>query len=331
MATLYLTEQYAYVKKRDECLVVQMPDKQTREVPLIKIDQVIVVGEITLTTPALVALLEHGVEVCYLSAHGIYQGRLSPPFSKNTFLRRKQYAACADDERTLKLARWIVTGKLENQRTMLLRSNRKVNDSAVAEAAEYIKREIRGVPQAASLDALRGVEGTGAAAYFGAFGRLLRQELGFTRRVRRPATDPVNAVLGLAYTCLMNQVMSAIQVVGLDPYAGYLHTAQYARPSLALDLMEEFRPLVADSVVLTLINTQALQASDFEAELGTFRLTRAGRRRFYERFEDRLNTEIEHPVFGYKATYRRCLELQARLLTKWLEEDIPAYPPFTVR
>jgi CRISPR-associated protein Cas1 len=141
----------------------------------------------------------------------------------------------------------------------------------------------------------------------------------------------VNATLSLAYTCLMNQVLAAIQVVGLDPYAGYLHAAQYARPSLALDVMEEFRPLIADSVVLTLVNTRVLQAEDFETELGACRLRAAGRKRFFAQFEERLNTEIEHPVFGYKVTYRRCLELQVRLLAKWLAGEIPAYPPFTVR
>jgi CRISPR-associated protein Cas1 len=331
MSTLYLTEQYAFVKKRDDCLLVQMPDKRTREIPLMKVDQVIVVGDITLSTPALTALLEQGTEVCFLSEHGGYRGRLSPPGSKNSALRRQQYAACADPERTLALARWIVAGKLENQRTLLLRGNRKLDDPIVSAAAEQIKREMKAAPGATNLDSLRGMEGAGAAAYFEAFAHLLRQDLGFARRARRPPTDPVNAVLSLAYTCLMNQVMAALQVVGLDPYAGYLHAAQYARPSLALDLMEEFRSIIADSVTLTLLNTRALQAEDFEAELGTYRLRAAGRRRFYEQFEERLNTELEHPTFGYKATYRRCLELQARLLAKWLTGEIPAYPPLTVR
>jgi CRISPR-associated protein Cas1 len=331
MATLYLTEPYAYVKKRDDCLVVQLPDKTTREVPLIKVDQVVVMGDITLTTPALQALLEQGVEICYLSAHGEYHGRLSPPFSKNTFIRRKQYAACADADQTLRLAQQFVGGKLENQRTMLLRGNRKLDETAIAEAATVLKRERAQVGHATTLDSLRGMEGNGAAAYFGVFGRLLRYDLGFARRVRRPPTDPVNALLGLAYTALMNQVLGAIQIVGLDPYAGYLHAAQYARPSLALDIMEEFRAVVADSVVITLINNRVVQAEDFVEELGAVRLKKPGKKLFYEQFEARLNTEIQHPVFGYKATYRRCLELQVRLLAKALEGDIPVYPPFTVR
>lgn len=331
MATLYLTEQYAYVKKRDDSLVVQLPDKQKRDIPLMKIDHVIVVGEITLTTSALTALLEQGAEICYLSVRGDYRGRLSPPFSKNTFVRRRQYAACADAAQTLLVSRWIITGKLANQRTLLLRGNRKVDDPEIAAAAATLKQGMTAALPATDLESLRGIEGNGAAAYFGAFGRLLRQDLGFTRRVRRPPTDPVNALLGLAYTCLMNQVCAAIQTVGLDPYAGYLHTAQYARPSLALDLMEEFRAVIADSVVLTLINNRVVQADDFDEELGTCRLQAAGRRRFYEQFEERLNTEIVHPVFGYKTIYRRCMELQVRLLAKWLEGDIPEYPPFTVR
>ena len=331
MATLYLTEPYAYVKKRDECLVVQLPDKTTREVPLIKIDQVVVMGDITLTTSALQALLAQGVEICYLSAHGDYLGQLSPPFSKNTFIRRKQYAACDDAAHTLRLAQQFVGGKLDNQRTMVLRANRKLNETTIAEAAAVLKRERLQVGHATTLESLRGMEGNGAAAYFGVFARLLRHDLGFARRVRRPPTDPVNALLGLAYTSLMYQVRGAIQIVGLDPCAGYLHSAQYARPSLALDIMEEFRAVVADSVVITLINNRVVQAGDFIEELGAVRLKKAGKKLFYEQFEARLNTEIQHPIFGYKVTYRRCLELQVRLLAKALEGDIPAYPPFVTR
>lgn len=331
MATLYLTEQFAYVKKKDDCLLVQLQDKSSREIPLIKIDQVVVMGNITITTPALVALLEQHVEVCYLSEHGEYLGRLSPPFSKNTFIRRRQYAACADAARTLHLAKQFIGGKLENQRTLLMRANRKLQDAAITEATALIKRERGQVDDATSVDSLRSIEGNGAAAYFGVFGQLLRQDLGFARRVRRPPTDPVNALLSLAYTALTHQVSAAIQIVGLDPFAGFLHAAQYARPSLALDVMEEFRAVIADSVVITLINNRMLQADDFVEELGAVRLKKSGRRLFYEQFEDRLNTEVQHPVFGYKTTYRRCLELQVRLLAKALEGDIPACPPFTVR
>jgi CRISPR-associated protein Cas1 len=331
MATLYLTEQYAYVKKRDECLLIVLQDKTSREIPLIKVDQVIIMGEITLSTPALVTLLERGIEICYLSAHGDYLGRTSPSFSKNTFIRRNQYAACADTERTLQLAQQFIAGKLDNQRTVLMRANRKLNNAEITKAVETIKQEKDRLKTIKSLESLRGVEGIAASAYFSVFALLLHQNLGFTHRIRRPPTDPVNALLGLAYTVLMNQVSSAIHTVGLDPYAGYLHCAQYARPSLALDLMEEFRAIIADSVVINLINHRIIQQNDFIEELGTVRLKKGSRKAFYEQFEARLNTDIQHPVFKYKTTYRRCLELQVRLLAKWLEGDITTYPAFTVR
>jgi CRISPR-associated protein Cas1 len=175
------------------------------------------------------------------------------------------------------------------------------------------------------------MEGAGSAACFGLFARLLRQELGFRRRIRRPPTDPVNALLSYGYAILASQCASAVNTVGLDPFVGYLHVAEYGRPALALDLMEEFRPLIVDSVVLSLLNNRELAAGDFSEELGSFRLTGAGRRTFLSRLEERLNTTINHPVFGYQATYRRCLELQARLLAKFLTGEISAYVPFTVR
>ena len=153
----------------------------------------------------------------------------------------------------------------------------------------------------------------------------------FDGRSRRPPRDPINALLSYGYTLLLNQCAAALQITGLDPYIGYLHSAQYSKPALALDLMEEFRGPVVDSTALTLINNRILQAEDFQEELGSFRLKDGPRRTFLAKFEERLNSEIEHPIFKYKASYRRCIELQARLLGKALSGEIPAYPPFKVR
>jgi CRISPR-associated protein Cas1 len=395
MPTLYVTEPYATVKKDGDCLAVHVPEDKKRgtekkvvRVPLVKVDQVIVLGGATLTTPALAALLENRIEVCFCTTYGRYLGRVTPEFSKNGLLRIAQHRVAADPAGCLGLAREFVRGKLLNLRTLLLRSNRKRNDEPIARAAASLRATVDKVerveqladpllaeddgdwhgpdvpldpaPEALAspsgsnprepalnpgqeqsegelkgsslgLGSLRGLEGAGTAAYFGVFGRLLRQDLGFTGRHRCPPTDPVNALLSYGYVLLMNQVMSAINVVGMDPYVGYLHVPVYGRPALALDLMEEFRPIIVDSVVLTLINNRELTAGDFEAELGAHRLREAGRRTFLTRFEERLNTEVQHPVFGYKATYRRCLELQVRLLSKVLTGEVPAYPPFVVR
>ncbi len=354
MTTLYLTEQHSVVKKDGDTLVVHIPEnkeqgtkKRKVRVPLIKIDQVVVQGDSTVTTPALLALLEQGAEVCFCSYYGRFRGRLSPEFSKNALIRIEQHRRHNDPAQALDLARRFVQGKLSNMRTLLLRGNRKRHDRSVARAAADIKGVLDQVaqvkhdptvlvdpakPQAGSAwGTLLGLEGAGTAFYFGAFGRLLKQDLGFKGRKKRPPTDPVNALLSYGYVLLMHNVMSAINLVGFDPYVGFLHSSQYGKPALALDLMEEFRAIIVDSVVLTVINNGILQRDDFQEELGTYRLTDKGRRTFLSKFEERLNTEIRHPVFKYKATYRKCLELQVRLLSKHLTGEIPAYQPFTVR
>jgi CRISPR-associated protein Cas1 len=353
MATLYLTEQRSFVRRDGDTLVVQIPpdkdkgtEKRTVRVPLTKVDQVVVMGDCTVTTPALLALLEQKADVCFCSYYGQFRGRLAPGFSKNSLLRLEQHRAHADPDRSLLLARAFVQGKLANQRTLLLRSNRKREDGAVARAADSLKQVLvqaaavqpdggppdPSVPQAGSaIGTLLGLEGAGGSSYFEAFGRLLNQDLGFRRRARQPPTDPVNALLSFGYVLLMNKVASAIQIVGLDPHIGFLHSSQYGKPALALDLMEELRPVIVDSVVLTVVNNRILQEGDFQADMGAYRLTEAGRRTFLHKFEERLSTEIQHPTFGYKATYARCVELQVRLLAKALTAEIPAYPPLVVR
>lgn len=331
MSTLYLTEQYATVRKDGDCLVVHTPDKRRVPIPLLKVEQVVVVGDVTLTGGTVSALLAANVEVCFVTRWGRYQGRLSPVCSKNGLLRQAQHAAHQDAARRLDLARRFVAGKLANQRTLLLRQNRKREDPALAEAAARIQAAARRAAAAPDLGALLGEEGSAGQAYFGVFGRLLSAPWQFGQRVRRPPTDPVNALLSLGYSLLANDVASAVQVVGLDPYAGYLHAPHYGRPALVLDLMEEFRAVIADSVVLTVLNNRMLTPDAFVEELGTYRLGDARRRDYLEAYEARLNTEVQHPVFGYRASYRRCLELQARLLAKTLLAEIPAYPPFAVR
>jgi len=354
MATLYLTEQRSLVRKDGDTLVVHIPaDKEKRtekrkvRVPLVKIDQVVVSGDSTITSPALLALLEQRTDVCFCSYYGNFRGRLSPEFSKNGLLRIRQHEVRGEYEQRVALARVFVQGKLSNQRTLLLRSNRKLGDEKITRAVASLKGIIEKVgavsgagevtvdssdPQKGTpLGTLLGLEGAGAAVYFGVFGRLLKQEMGFRRRVKRPPKDPVNALLSYGYVLLMHKVMSAINIVGLDPYAGYLHSSQYGKPALALDLMEEMRTPVVESVVLTLINNRIIQRDHFKEDIGAYRLTEAGRRRFLQKFEERLTTIIQHPVFGYKATYRKCLELQVRLVAKTLMGEIGAYVPFVVR
>lgn len=355
MTTLYLTEPHSLVKKDGDTLMVYIPEdkekgtpKRKVRVPLFKVTQVVVYGDVTLTSPAIAALLEQGADICFCSHHGRFRGRLTPPLSRNSLIRLEQHRAHNDPVRSFTLARAFVWGKLANMRAMLLRANRKRDDPEIARAAESLKGVLDQVdglkpeaagpppdpsrPQAESAyGTLLGLEGAGTALYFGVFGRLLKGDWGFTRRERRPPRDPVNALLSFGYVLLMNQVASAVSVVGLDPYVGFLHGAGFGKPALALDVMETFRPLIVDSVVLTLLNNGMLTRKDFQETMGAWRLTEEGRRTFLAKFEERLDTTIWHPVFGYKATYRRCLELEVRLVAKWLTGEIGQFKPFVVR
>jgi CRISP-associated protein Cas1 len=183
------------------------------------------------------------------------------------------------------------------------------------------------------LETILGIEGAGSAAYFTCFGKLLSdpRQWPFPGRVKRPPTDPVNALLSFGYSLLTNKVASAVQLVGFDHYVGYLHSSFYGRPSLALDLVEEFRPIIVDSMVLNMLNHRMLTLNDFVIELGAYRLKQEKRTIFFTKFEERLNEEVQHPLFGYTTTYLRCIELQARLLAKHLTGEIDAYPPLRIR
>jgi CRISPR-associated protein Cas1 len=354
MGTLYLTQPGSKLTREGEALKVIIPGAGEQDpprkvtLPLQKITQVIVLGNITLTTPVLQTLLERNVGVTYLTGHGRFLGQLGPALSRNGQLRLAQHQAHHVPVRRMTLAQTCVRGKLHNMRVLLMRSGRKQEEQTELDAAIQIlqrcEKDVQMVtpdntpppdPQHPQTDStwgtVLGLEGTGSAAYFKVFGLLLREPTLFNGRQRRPPTDPVNALLSFAYTLLHQQVLGAVQSVGLDPYVGFLHGTQYGKPALSLDLMEEMRPVLADSVVLTVINKRILTPEDFEEELGAYRLTDGGRRRFLEQWESRLETEICHPIFNYRVTYRRALELQARLLARWLLAEIPTYPPLLVR
>ncbi len=365
MPTLYLTEDYSLVRRdTEDTLLVQIPEKRAKDgatpaparkehIPLVKIDEVVVLGEVTLTASALHLLLERNIEITFLSHFGQFKGRLSPPFSKNAILRLAQYRAHQDMTVRCELARRFVIGKLSNQRQRLQRFNRTHRDAAVSQAIQQLTELMGGLAnlsvdrpsrmkpltggdhrvEGTPLETILGMEGSGSAAYFRCFGKLLSdpKQWPFPGRVKRPPTDPVNSLLSFGYSLLTNKVASAVQLVGFDHFVGYLHSSFYGRPALALDLVEEFRPSIVDSVVVNMLNHRMLTPTDFVVELGAYRLKDEQRKVFFTKLEERLNEEIEHPIFGYKTSYRRCLELQARLLAKYVTGEIDEYPPFLLR
>jgi len=331
MATLYLTEQGTTLSKIDERLVVTRGDEKLEEVPLIKVDQVIVMGKgVRVTTPAVFALARRGVELVYLTQRGGYVTRTRGRESKFARLRFRQALLVNDPAAVLPVAREIVRGKLLNQVALLQeragRSGRR--------AVEGINKMIARLDGTQDLDVLRGLEGQGAALYFDAFRRLLRHSLGFRKRVYYPPTDPINAALSFGYTLLLNQLIGAVQVVGLDPYLGFFHVIDYGRPSLALDLEEEFRPLVVDRLVLDLINDQKLVARHFTKPQGKKRavyLSDEGRPIFVTAYESLVNSTIVYPLTGKQNTYRRCFELQARQVARIVLGKAKKYRPLVVK
>ncbi|MCS6775413.1 MAG: CRISPR-associated endonuclease Cas1 [Chloroherpetonaceae bacterium] len=335
MGVLYVQEQGAYLRKRDERIVVELDREVVRDIPLIQLEQIVCLGNVQVSSQTLALLLEQGVDLCFLTQHGRFRGRVVGEFSRNARIRQAQWEVAQDPERELGLAARFVVGKLRNQRAVLQRHLRQYGSEdhpGLAAAVDLLADGIRAVPGARTLDALRGIEGEAASVYFGVFGSLIRQPgFAFTQRLKHPPRDAVNALLSFTYTLLMNEVLAAIHVVGLDPYVGFLHAERHGKASLAFDLMEEFRPCFADTLVLSLINNRVVSPEDFEQTLDACLLREGARRRFFEQYERKKNDEVRHPVFKYRASYRRCFELQVRLLAKVLTGEVPAYLPFMPR
>nr|RNJ65632.1 MAG: type I-D CRISPR-associated endonuclease Cas1 [Leptolyngbya sp. IPPAS B-1204] len=325
MSILYITQPDAVLSKSHEAFTVALKQEdgrwQKRAVPAQTVEQVVLMGNPQVTGDALVYALELGMPVHYLSSFGTYLGSALPGASRNGQLRLAQYALYLDDTRRLDLVRAIVTAKIHNQYTVLYRHGQSENP---------LKLRKKQVEQQTTLDKARGIEGMAAREYFALWQAMLGNSWSFIGRNRRPPTDPVNSLLSFAYGLLRGQVTTAVHLAGLDPYIGYLHEVHHGQPALVLDLMEEFRPLVADNIVLAVLNNRELQPKDFTESLGAYRLSDDGRKRFLQAFERKMTSEFTHPVFGYRCTYRRAIELQARLLGRHLQEEIP-YKPLILR
>jgi CRISP-associated protein Cas1 len=330
MGTVYITQDDAFIGKTDERLQVKAEKKTLLDIPMIKIDGVVVLGRATISPAAMIELLERKIPLSFLTGTGRYLGRLEPPMTKNIFVRRAQWEASGESAQAVHVVRGFVRGKLKNYRHSLLRAQRENSGLDLQVAIARLENAIAPINSTEKIDSLRGLEGAGSAAYFGSFGKLIRVEgFSFETRRRRPPTDPVNALLSFGYSLLTNDIQSAVNITGFDPYLGYLHTERYGRPSLALDLMEEFRPLVVDAMVLAVINRRLLKPEDFTSEPLSLAvsLSDEGRRTFLRAYEQKKQSEFKHPVMGRKCTYQEAFEIQARLLGKYLMGEIEQYPP----
>lgn len=334
--TLYVVTPGSYMALDGETVAVKCDGQTSIRVPLHNLDGIVAFGSVGCSPALMFACAEHDVTLSFMSINGRFQARVQGPVTGNVLLRREQYRRADNLSESADVTGGMITAKIANCRTVLLRARRdhpgQPGDSKLLEAAVDLKdclsRAAMGVP----LDVLRGIEGEAAAAYFEAFSAMIvnqNDEFRFEGRSRRPPLDNVNALLSFVYSLVVHDAMSALEGVGLDPAVGFLHRDRPGRPGLALDLMEELRPVLADRLVLTLINRQQVRGGGFiHTESGGVVLDDATRRGVLSAYQGRKRTEIQHPFLQEKVPVGLLLHVQALLLARYLRRDIDAYPPF---
>ena len=329
-APLYVNEQGAYLRKDQGRIEVRKGAEQLASVRAIDVSHVCVFGNVSLSTPLLRSLLADGVSVSYFTYGGWFSGVAHGMPTRNVMLRVRQYRYA--DSGDLAVAREIVRGKVLNSRTLLMRNSRN-RDREVEGSLKTLAKRALG---AGSRSELLGVEGAAARLYFSRFASMIVDDstvgaFDFLKRTRRPPTDRVNCLLSFAYGLLVREISSSAFSVGLDPLIGVYHTPRFGRPALALDLAEEFRPIIAESIVLQVINNGEIGSRDFHERAGRVALTAPGRKAVIAAFERRMGHEITHPLFGYRVSYRRALEVQLRLLAAFFAGEVESYRALTTR
>ncbi len=331
MATLYITEQGSILRKTGDRIILEKDDKVLLDVPCHKVDSVLIFGAVQVTIQALSELLEHEIELALFTRHGRLKGQLTPVKSKNILLRMAQFERARDGAFNLRMARAVVRAKVENGVAVLRRfaynhPERKPGlDAAVAE----MERQLAEVDRTADLPSLNGIEGMAARAYFEGFAHMILTGLVFPGRKRRPAPDPINALLSFGYTLIANELQSLLDGIGFDPYLGFFHQVDYGRPSLALDLMEEFRHPLVDRLTVTLINKGVLKEDDFTPDpaSGSMHLRPEAMKVYFQHFEKWMLGERVTAADGKKAGYRRAFLLQAQHLADVVQSE-KEYGPF---
>lgn len=337
--TLFVTTQGSYLSKEGETVVVKLDGDIRLRIPVHTLSGIVCFGNVRCSPYLMGFCAESGVAVSFLSEHGRFMAKVQGPLSGNVLLRREQYRKADDLDFSARVAKFILTGKIANCRTVLQRALRdhseKINEKEVREAVTQLTRQLDFFDQDGSLDVIRGLEGDSARIYFNVFDQLIvtqKDAFSFNQRNRRPPLDNVNCLLSFIYTLLMHDIRSALESVGLDPAVGFLHRDRPGRPGLALDLMEEFRPYVADRLVLTLINLQKVQPKGFKKmETKAVVMTDDTRKTVLVAYQERKREEISHPFLGEKMMIGMLFHVQAQLMARFLRGDMDGYPPFIWR
>ncbi len=334
---LYLNTHGLRVGKSGDVLKIKERDRIIQEVRIHETCQVNLMGNIQITTQAVQRLCELEKPICYFSMGGWFYGITTGMNTKNVMLRKAQFVLADQPWFCLRVSSALIAGKIRNQRTMLLRNHIEPDPLAMRE----MKRLIGSAERARSLDEILGIEGYAAKIYFGELSGMIKQDhqtsedeilqFNFATRNRRPPRDPINALLSFGYSLLAKDFTISCYAVGFDPMIGFFHQPRHGRPALALDLMEPLRPLIADSAVLSAVNTRMVTEGDFVRAGKAVSLTAKGRKNFLRAYEARMDSLVTHSLFDYRVTYRRLLEIQARLLGKVIEGELPDYPVFCTR
>jgi CRISPR-associated protein Cas1 len=335
--TLYVLTPESYLYCRNENICVKIGGVEKQSIPAISIDGVVCFGQMTVSTPLIEFCGRQGITITFLSQNGRFFGRVCGPVSGNVLLRKKQYESINHQELSAQIVRNILFGKLRNGKAVLLRAARTEQREAVSgklfDTAQKLSELAQQLSQCGEIDSMRGIEGAAASLYFARFDDMLSEKCAFRfgERSRRPPRNEVNAVLSFLYTILTRDVQAALETVGLDPAAGYLHTLRPGRPSLALDMLEELRAPLCDRSVLSLFNRGQLTQKDFEADSQAVMLNERGRKTVLTSWQKRKQEEITHPFLDEKIQIGMIPYAQAMLFARMLRGDLDCYPPFSWR
>jgi len=334
--TLYVTTQGAYLHREGETVLVRHEQDTKLQVPIHTLGGIVCFGQVSCSPPLMGLCAERGVGLSFLTEYGRFLARIQGPVSGNVLLRREQYRRAGDEPASASLARAILIGKIANCRTVLLRAARERPGQTAAgpldDAAKRLARDLEALTRAPTLDAVRGLEGDAARAYFSVFDHLItanKDHFFFRERSRRPPLDNLNSLLSFLYTLLVHDVASALETVGLDPAVGFLHRDRPGRPGLALDLTEEFRPVLADRLALSLVNRQQVAPNGFRtSESGAVLMDDDTRKEVLVAWQKRKQEEIQHPFLEERVPFGLLPFVQAMLLARCLRGDLDGYPPF---
>lgn len=319
MTTLYLTEQGSVLKKTYRRLLIEKKGEKLLEVPEFKIDRILIFGNVQITTQAINFLLDRGIDTSFLSINGRLRGKLAAVESKNVYLRIAQYQKNQDENFKVKFAKIIIETKIKNAINLINRYARNHPEIDFSGYSKNLKKCLLSLKRKERVSTIIGVEGRSSAIYFESYGKMFRKELQFRKRSRRPPADPINSLLSLGYTLITNEIFSILSTVGFDPYIGYLHGIDYGRPSLTLDLVEEFRQPIIDKLTLQLINKKILNEKDFEKKDNKgFYLKENSRKKYFIHYE--------HLMTKTKNNFRKSFQIQAYKFANTILKNIPYVP-----